>query len=69
MPTRYKSDLPEAKPLYEKDESTKQMIDEILAKYPEHKRVLFLNTKYENNEALSPADITDLKRLQQVLKK
>jgi len=69
MPTRFKSDLPEAKPLLEKDESTIQMIDEILAKYPQHKRVLFLKTKYENNEALSPADIADLKRLQQILNK
>ena len=67
MPTRYKSDLPEVKPVSEKDESTIQMIDEILAKYPQHKRVLFLKTKYENNETLSPADIADLRRLQQIL--
>jgi hypothetical protein len=31
-------------------------------KYPQHKRVLFLKTKYDNNEVLTPADITDLKR-------
>src|SRR4051794_70724 len=42
MPTRYKSDVPPIKPMYEKDESTGQLIEEILAKYPQHKRVLFL---------------------------
>jgi hypothetical protein len=62
MPTRYKSELPEIKPLFEKDEPTGQMIQEILAKFPHHKRVLFLKVKYDNNELLSAADLTDLKR-------
>jgi hypothetical protein len=62
MPTRFKSELPEIKPMFEKDEATGLLISEILAKYPQHKRVLFLKTKYDNNEVLSPADITDLKR-------
>jgi hypothetical protein len=67
MPTRYKSELPEIKPLFEKDEATGLLISEILAKYPQHKRVLFLKTKYDNNEVLSPADITDLKRFREHL--
>ena len=62
MPTRYKSELPEIKPLFEKEEATGLLISEILAKYPQHKRVLFLKAKYDNNEILSSADITDLKR-------
>jgi hypothetical protein len=62
MPTRFKSELPEIKPLFEKDEATGHLISEILAKYPQHKRVLFLKTKYDNNEVLTSADITDLKR-------
>jgi len=62
MPTRFKSELPEIKPLFEKDEATGLLISEILVKYPQHKRVLFLKTKYDNNEVLTPADITDLKR-------
>src|SRR4026208_2283190 len=33
MPTRFKSDLPTPKPMFEKDESTGQIIKEILAKY------------------------------------
>jgi hypothetical protein len=62
MPTRFKSELPEIKPLFEKDEATGLLISEILSKYPQHKRVLFLKTKYDNNEVLTSADITDLKR-------
>jgi predicted transcriptional regulator len=70
MPTRDKSEVShETKPLFEKDESTIKMIKEILAKYPQHKRVLFLQSKYENNEVFSPADITDLKRILQVVNK
>src|ERR1700761_7393603 len=42
MPTRFKSELPEIKPLFEKDEATGLLIDNILARYPQHKRVLFL---------------------------
>jgi hypothetical protein len=68
MPTRYKSELPVAKPLYEKEESTGRLIEEILNKYPQHKTVLFLKSKYENNEVLSAAELTDLKRFKQLLK-
>jgi hypothetical protein len=68
MPTRYKSPLPPSAPLYEKDETTGKFISAILAKYPQHKRVLFLQSKYENNELLSAAEISELKRLVQVLK-
>ena len=68
MPTRDKSGLPETKPMVEKDESSGELIKEILAKYPQHKRVLFFKSKYENNEVLSAAEIAELKRFKQVLK-
>lgn len=68
MATRYKSEAPALKPLYQKEEGNGQIIEAILARYPQHKRVLFLKAKYENNEVLSPIEIGDLKRLQQVLK-
>ncbi|NTS39388.1 hypothetical protein HRG84_00605 [Flavisolibacter sp. BT320] len=69
MPNRTKSEAPkEIKPLYEKDEGTGQLIDAILAKYPQHKRVLFLQSKYKNNEPLSSAELADLKRFSQLLK-
>lgn len=70
MPTRTKSEAPkEATPLYQKDESTGELINAILAKYPQHKTVLFLQAKYKNNEPLSSAELADLKRFGQLLKR
>ncbi len=68
MQTRDKNSLPPLKPLLEKEESTGQLIEEILAKYPQHKRVLFLKSKYNNNDVLSYAELDDLKRFKQLLK-
>jgi hypothetical protein len=68
MPTRYKSELPEIKPLFEKEESRGLLISEILAKYPQHKRVLFLKAKYDNNEVFTATDMNDLKRFRSLLK-
>jgi hypothetical protein len=67
-PNRYKSDLPGATPLYEKDEKVGEMIKTILQKYPEHKRVIFFQTKYENNEPLSSTELMELERFCKVLK-
>jgi hypothetical protein len=67
MPTRSRSVLPPSAPLYQKDEHTGELIESILAKYPSHKRVLYFQTKYQNNEPLSAAEQTDLKRFAQLL--
>lgn len=67
-PTRYKSTLPETKPLYEKDEKIGAMIEAILSKYPQHKRVIFFKSKYDNNEVLSPSEITELEKFSKILK-
>jgi hypothetical protein len=69
MPTRYKSEAPtEIKPLYQKDEETGKLIQAVLEKYPQHKRVLFLQSKYQNNEPLSSTELTDLKNFVRMLK-
>lgn len=68
MPTRYKSELPLPAPLFEKDKDAGMLIDKILARYPQHKRVLFFKAKYDNNEVLSSADMVELKKFKQVLK-
>ena len=68
MPTRFKSELPENKPLYEKEKIAGELIDAILAKYPQHKRVLFLQSKYNNNQPLSTIEVDELKKFKQVLK-
>jgi hypothetical protein len=67
MPTRYKSELPENKPLFEKEESTGKLITEILSRYPQHKRLLYLQSKFENNEIFTQSDLADLKRFKSLL--
>ena len=69
MPTRYKSAIPENKPLYETDEASKTAIEFILSKNPSHKRVLFLRSKVENNEPLTPTELSELKKFMQVFSK
>ena len=66
MPTKYKSEKPETKPMFEKDIATGKLIDDILAIYPEHKRALFLKAKYENNEPLSSTELGDLQRFKRI---
>ena len=67
-PTRYKSTPPPPRPMYEKDERIGKMMEDILAKYPQHKRVVFLKAKYDNNETLTPAEILEVERFTKVLK-
>ena len=68
MPTRNKSELPENKPMFEKDESVGKIITTILEKYPQHKRVLFLQLKYDNNDLLSVIEIEELKKFEKLTK-
>lgn len=69
MPNRYKSEAPtDTKLLYEKDEETGKLLQAILQKYPQHKRVLFLQSKYQNNEPLSNSELADLKNFSRLLK-
>ena len=67
-PTRYKSVLPASKPLYEKDEHIGAIILSILEKYPQHKRVLFLKSKYENDEQLSAGEISELEKFNKLIR-
>lgn len=67
-PQRHKSALPAATELYKKDEATGELIDAILSKYPQHKRVLFFKSKFENNEILSASDLAELQKFRKLLK-
>jgi hypothetical protein len=67
MPTRFKSAIPPNKPLYEKDEETGALLENILQKNPSHRRALFLKSKYENNETLTPAEINELRKFEELL--
>lgn len=68
MPTRSKSELPENKPMFEKDENVGKLITTILERYPQHKRVLYLRSKYENNDVLSTTETDELKKFEKLLK-
>src|SRR3954452_1853094 len=68
MPNRFKSDVTTTHtPFYQKDEETGSTIAAILNKYPQHKRVLYLQAKYNNNERLNAAEITELENFKKRL--
>ena len=66
-PTKDKSPLPSAEPIYLKDEETGRMIKAILEKYPQHKRVLFYKSKYDNNELLPAMEMAELQKFFKLL--
>lgn len=68
-PQKYKSAIPANKEMYVKDPTTGNLIQSILEKYPQHKRVLFFKLKYDNNEPLTPAEDADLKKFKALLLK
>lgn len=67
MPTRDRSQLPENTPMFEKDENVGNLINVILDKYPMHKRVLYLKARYDNDEVISPAEISELEKFKKLL--
>ena len=69
MPTRDNSATTEPPPVITKDVSLGEMIESILATYPEHKRILFLKAKYDNNETLLTAEKEDILRIKKLVDK
>ncbi|HMK27842.1 MAG TPA: hypothetical protein VK483_17545 [Chitinophagaceae bacterium] len=67
-PTKDKSPLPVPEPLYLKNEETGRMVEAILEKYPQHKRVLFYKSKYDNNEILMATEMAELQKFYKLLK-
>lgn len=49
-------------PLFEKNLKTGEQIKFVLSVFPQHKRVLFLQAKYENNEIISAGELTELEK-------
>ncbi len=66
-PTRYKSEFSTPAALPEKDEKLEALLNDILAKYPEHKRVVFIKTKFDNNEAISALEKTEIEKFHKLL--
>lgn len=50
-----------------KDVTTDQTLQHLLEKYPQHKRVLFLKSKYDHNEVLSAAEIAEVQKFSKLL--
>ena len=67
MPTRYKSALPDPQPLFKRDEHAGKLIAAILSRYPQHKRVLFIQARYVNNETITPAELSELEKFSRLL--
>ena len=66
-PTRYKSPTPVAAPTITKNPLTGEHLNEIIAKFPQHKMVIFLKLKYDNNELLSLAESAEIERFYKIL--
>ena len=50
-----------------KDDTPLQEMNMILEKYPEHKRILFLKSRWLKNELFTQAEIDDISRLKKLL--
>jgi hypothetical protein len=68
-PNRYKSSLPPTKPLYVQNEKAGMMIKAILQQYPQHKQVLFLQSRYNNNESFTIPELAQLEKFYKLLVK
>jgi hypothetical protein len=68
-PTRERAAATIKADLRVKDESVGKALSAILEKYPQHKRIVFLKAKYDNNENISATDIAEIQRLGKLLLK
>ena len=68
-PTRERSAATITAPVPLQDEALGEMLSGILARYPQHKRVLFLHSKYQNHDHISAAEIAEIERFKKLLLK
>lgn len=66
-PTRERAAATITAPLPLKDEAVGKMINTILEKYPRHKRLLFLKSKFDNNEHISAIEIAEIEKFGKLL--
>ena len=50
-----------------KDTVAEKLMTDILEKYPQHKRVVFLKMKFDNNEPVSVAEKTEIEKFHKLL--
>jgi len=69
MHTREKAPAVNASPVFLKNEAIGSKMEAILQKYPQHKRVIFLFSKYQQNELLLPAETAEIEKFYKLLVK
>ena len=65
-PTRYKSTISKPEPA-KTDTVTGQLVDDILLKYPQHKRVLFFKLKLDKNDTLLVTEQEELRKFHKLI--
>ncbi len=68
-PTRERAAATISAPLPAKNDETGKILAAILANYPQHKRLLFLQSKYDNNENISALEIAEIEKFKKLLLK
>jgi hypothetical protein len=68
-PTRERAAATILAPLPVKDETVGKNIAAILEKYPQHKRLLFFKSKFDNNENISVLEIAEIEKFGKLLLK
>ncbi|HEX2684480.1 MAG TPA: hypothetical protein VHL77_11130 [Ferruginibacter sp.] len=68
-PTRERAAATRTTALPTKDESIGRILADILSKYPQHKRVLYFQSKYNNNENISAIEIAEIQKFNKLLLK
>ncbi len=71
MPNRFRSPEPERTEISDTSIPDQAMviIEDILARYPQHKRVLFLKSKIHHNEPISNRELEELQKFRKALQK
>jgi hypothetical protein len=64
---KHRSTVTKVLPVEVIDNSYKELVSDILAKYPQHKRVLFFKMKCDKNELLSAIERTELDKFHKLL--
>jgi hypothetical protein len=67
--SKEKSEIPLPITMPTKDESSGILIENILAKYPNHKRILFLKSKYNSNDVFTNIEKEEVLKFHKLLVK
>ena len=68
-PTRERAAATISAPLPVKDEAVGKKISAILEKYPQHKRLLFFKSKFDNNENIAALELAEIEKFGKLLLK